>query len=200
MIKMFLQTFLTLPCLGKEKREGWRDLASLRHFKFAASNKETLVAELESSPVKRHVVISSPSSLYHHHSTPQVTTARRQTTKCKQMVTSLPPNCLISPTSFLSPPPTSPSIASLPIAEFLPPALPPPVYLSVWLFVFALSLQKQTAFSPVIDTAAERRRAETRCLPARPGMRFTRLTAPPPTLPFVCVLTRPELCATLSLP
>lgn len=86
--------------------------------------------------------------------------------------------------SFLSPPSTALSTASssdcrIP-APTSPPPLPPPVYLSVCLFVFAVSLQKQTASSPVTDTAVERRQAETRCLPARPGMCFKRLTPPFP--------------------
>lgn len=87
---MLLQTFQTLPHPAKRggKKEGSSGLASLSHFKFAASSKETLVDELESSLVERHVVISFPRLLSSTTSAtttphPQVTRARRQNNKAR---------------------------------------------------------------------------------------------------------------------
>lgn len=144
---------------------------------------EDMLLFYPASPTRSHPTTAHP------HPTPQVTKARRQTTKREQMVTFRPPNCLISRASFLtsllSPTPSNCSFSDCRIPAPPPPPhrCPLPVYLSVCLFVFAASLQKQAASSPVIDAAAERCRAETRCLPARPGMRFTRLTTAPPPHP-----------------
>lgn len=135
-----------------------------------------------------HVVIS-PLAPHHHHHHHRPTGDQSETTNNKGRAnghfsrTKLPYLALLLP---LSPSTASSSDCRIPAPT--PPPLPPPVYLSVWLFVFAVSLQKQTASSPVTDTAAERRQAETRCLPARPGMRFKRRTPPqPPSLLSACL-------------
>lgn len=132
-----------------------------------------------------HVVISPLAPHHHHHHRP--TGDQSETTNNKARAnghfspTKLPYLALLLP---LSPSTAASSSSDCRIPAPTPPPLPPPVYLSVWLFVFAVSLQKQTASSPVTDTAAERRQAETRCLPARPGMRFKRRTPPPHPPPF----------------